>query len=109
MPTLLSVYVCFIHPKTFNFLQSILYLNFEEILTWSASARTPYGPLSIKCNQVLSNEHILWCPYLNVINDYKYSHILNGDLNEKLEALKEIKENIRKRKEDSTPCDPVIC
>ena len=62
-----------------------------------------------KCNQVLNNEHITWCSYLNEINDYKYSHILNGDLNEKLEALKQIKENTRKRKEDSTPCDPVIC
>ena len=62
-----------------------------------------------KCNQVLNNEHITWCPYLKKSNAYKYSHILNGDLNEKLEALKQIKENTRKRKEDSTPCDPVIC
>ena len=54
-----------------------------------------------KCNQVLNNEHITWCPYLNESNDYKYSHILNGDLNEKLEALKQIKENTRKRKEES--------
>ena len=62
-----------------------------------------------KGNQVLNNEHIIWYPYLNDLNDYKYSHILNGDLNEKQEALKQIKENIRKRKEDLPPCDPVIC
>ena len=62
-----------------------------------------------QCNNILDNEHITWCPYLNEANDYKYSHILNGDLNDKLEAYKQIKENTRKRKEEITPCDPVLC
>ena len=61
------------------------------------------------CKNILNNEHITWCPYLNEATDYKYSHILNGDLNEKLEAYKQIKENTRRRKEDSAPCDPVLC
>ena len=64
-----------------------------------------------KCNQILNNEHITWCPYLNEGKDYRYFHILNGDLNEKCEAFKQIKDNTRKRKEDSTPCDvdPLNC
>ena len=35
-------------------------------------------------------------------------NILNGDMNEKLEALKQLTKNTNKRKEDSTPCGPVI-
>ena len=54
------------------------------------------------CMEVLYNEHITWCKYFNEANDYKYSHILNGDLNEKLETLKQIQSNNRKREEDSS-------
>ena len=54
------------------------------------------------CMQVLDNEHITWCKYLNEANDYRYSNILNGDLNEKLETLKQIQSNNRKREEDSS-------
>ena len=52
--------------------------------------------------QVLDNEHITWCKYLNAANNYRYSDILNGDLNEEFESLKQIRSNNRKREEDSS-------
>ena len=54
-----------------------------------------------ECRTILDNEHITWCKYLNEENDYKYSHILNGDLNEKVETLRQIQYNNRKGEEDS--------
>ena len=36
---------------------------------------------------------------MNKENDYKYSHILNRDIKEKKEALKQIQMNNRKRNE----------
>ena len=62
-----------------------------------------------QCKKVLNNEHITWCEYLNNPNDFKYYHILNGDLNEKLETYKQIKSNNRRREEEKLPCDPVTC
>ena len=54
-----------------------------------------------ECKTILDNEHITLCQYLNEENYYKYSHILNGDLNEKVETLRQIQSNNRKREEDS--------
>ena len=50
-----------------------------------------------QCQKVLNDEHITWCEYLNNPNDFKYYHILNGDLNEKLETYNQIKSNNRRR------------
>ena len=61
-----------------------------------------------KCNTELDNEHIVWCKKMNKESDYKYSHILNGDITEKKEALKQIQMNNRKREEENEPCDPVV-
>ena len=64
-----------------------------------ARLRHKFGPeLAVPATRPLNNEHIRWCPYWNESNGYKYSNILNGDLNEKLEALKQIKENTKKKK-----------
>ena len=43
-----------------------------------------------QCNTELDNEHITWCKFMNKENDYKYAHILNGDISEKKEALKKL-------------------
>ena len=54
-----------------------------------------------ECGTILNNEHITWCKYLNEENDYKYSNIVNGDLNEKVETLRQIQSNYRKREGDN--------
>ena len=41
-----------------------------------------------KCNAEIENEHITWCEYMNKDAAYKYSHILNGDINEKKKSIK---------------------
>ena len=56
-----------------------------------------------QCNKELDNEHIKWCKFMNKENDYKYAHILNGDISEKKEALKQIKQNNRRREEEMNP------
>ena len=56
-----------------------------------------------KCNAELDNEHITWCEYRNKDNEIKYSHILNGDINEKKEALKQIKQKNLIREEEMNP------
>ena len=56
-----------------------------------------------KCNAELDNEHITWCEYRNKDNEIKYSHILNGDISEKKEALKQIKLTNRIRDEEMNP------
>ena len=61
-----------------------------------------------KCNAETENEHITWYEYMNIDTEYKYSHILNGDINEKKEAIKQIKLNNRIRDEENEPCDPVV-
>ena len=45
------------------------------------------------CNQIIDNEHLTWCEKLNSENEFKYSHILNGNLEEKIKTLKQIKSN----------------
>ena len=40
-----------------------------------------------KCNAEIENEHITWCEYIKD-TAYKYSHILNGDINEKQKNIK---------------------
>ena len=49
----------------------------------------------------LDNEHLTWCFKMNKTNDYKYIHLLNGTLREKIETFKQINQNKMKRNEDS--------
>ena len=45
----------------------------------------------------MNNEHLVWCDKLNKNSELKYSELLNGDLTEKIEILKQVKENESKR------------
>ena len=56
-----------------------------------------------QCNEELDNEHIIWCKFMNKDDEYKYSHILNGDINEKKEASKQIKQKNLIREEEMNP------
>ena len=59
-----------------------------------------------KCGKIIDNEHLTWCESLNSVTDYKFSHLLNGNLKEKLNTLKQIKQNEERRRNKETP--PVI-
>ena len=60
----------------------------------------------IACQKELDNEHITWCSKINKESDYKYEHLLNGTLQEKIETLKQIKMNEKIRNIERIPCDP---
>ena len=58
------------------------------------------------CHKEIDNEHITWCSKKNAEKDYKYEHLLNGTLQEKIETLKQIKINEKIRNRERIPCDP---
>ena len=43
-----------------------------------------------KSSVELNNEHIVWCQYLNKDSEIKYEELLNGNLMDKIEVLKQI-------------------
>ena len=49
------------------------------------------------CQQLIDNEHLIWCSKMNSENDFRYSHILNGNLEEKIKTLEQIKHNEKRR------------
>ena len=54
--------------------------------------------------------HLTWCKKINKENDFRYIHLLNGTLEEKLETLKQMKSNDSMKNEDRKPYDLVaIC
>ena len=55
-----------------------------------------------KCGKELDNEHLTWCQYLNKENDFKYSDILNGDLQQKVYTFKQIQRNQELRRAERT-------
>ena len=57
------------------------------------------------------NTHLTWCTKkIKKENDFRYIHLLNGTLEEKLETLKQIKSNDSMKNEDRKPCSLVtIC
>ena len=68
----------------------------------------PYCISSYK--RELDNNHLTWCEKINKENNFRYIHLLNGTLEEKLETLKQIKSNESMINEDRKPCDPVtVC
>ena len=50
-----------------------------------------------KCMVEMNNDHLVWCDQLNQNSELKFSEILNGDITEKIEGLKQVKENEEKR------------
>ena len=52
------------------------------------------------CQQIIDNEHLTWCEKLNSEDDMKYSHLLNGNLMEKVQTLKQIKSNEKRRQDE---------
>ena len=54
-----------------------------------------------KCKVELNNEHIVWCKYLNKDSDIKYKELLNGNLMDKIEVLRQAKENEKQRSEEN--------
>ena len=61
------------------------------------------------CQKELDIGHLTWCHKIYTEIDYRYVHLLNGTLNEKIETFKQINRNQDKRKQNETPCDPVNC
>ena len=53
--------------------------------------------LNRSCQQLIDNEHLIWCSKMNSENDFRYSHILNGNLEEKIKTLEQIKHNEKRR------------
>ena len=51
------------------------------------------------CGSILNNEHIFECSVLNEGERINYDHILNGNVDEKLHALKTWRRNMKKRTE----------
>ena len=45
------------------------------------------------CNKELDNEHIVYCKELNENSSLRYEDILNGSLQDKIEALNQVKQN----------------
>ena len=52
------------------------------------------------CQQIIDNEHLTWCEKLNSEDDMNYSHLLNGNLMEKVQTLKQIKSNEKRRQDE---------
>ena len=46
------------------------------------------------CEQTIDNDHLTWCEKFNLENDFMYSHLLNGNLMEKINTLKQITSNV---------------
>ena len=53
-----------------------------------------------QCQQELDNTHLTWCSYMNKENDFRFTHLLNGTLEEKIGTLNQIKMNELTRKEE---------
>ena len=59
------------------------------------------------CQKELDNQHITWCDKMNEEKDFRFEHLLNGTLQEKVQTLKQIKLNEKNRNIERIPCDPV--
>ena len=46
-----------------------------------------------KCQKDLDNSHLTWCDSINKENNFRFIHLLNGTLKEKIGTLKQIKLN----------------
>ena len=55
------------------------------------------------CQERIDNEHLTWCEKLNAENDFRFSHLLNGNLMEKINTLKQIRSNEKRRLEEKIP------
>ena len=49
------------------------------------------------CQQLIDSEHLKWCQQMNSENNFRYSHILNGNLEEKIKTLEQITYNEKRR------------
>ena len=58
------------------------------------------------CKKEIDNEHITWCSKINEENSYRFEHLLNGTLQEKIQTLKKKRSNEKIRNIDRIPCDP---
>ena len=59
------------------------------------------------CQKELDNQHITWCDKMNEDKDFRFEHLLNGTLQERVLTLKQIKLNDKIRNIERIPCDPV--
>ena len=62
-----------------------------------------------RCQQELDNTHLTWCSYMNTTkNDFRFIHLLNGTLEEKIGTLNQNKMNefIRKEEESALSFSP---
>ena len=46
-----------------------------------------------QCQQELDNIHLTWCNCMTKENDLRFTHLLNGTLEEKFRTLNQIKKN----------------
>ena len=58
------------------------------------------------CLKELDNQHLTWCDKMNKEQDFKFEHLLNGTLLEKIKTMKQIELNDKIRNAERIPCDP---
>ena len=54
----------------------------------------------------LDNQHLTWSDKMNKEQDFKFEHLLNGTLLEKIKTMKQIELNDKIRNAERIPCDP---
>ena len=55
------------------------------------------------CMKEINNEHLIYCTKLNENSEIYFEHVLNGSLQEKIEVLKQVQMNEKKRIEEKEP------
>ena len=55
------------------------------------------------CMKEINNEHLVHCSELNGISEIKYEHVLNGSMQQKIEVLKQVQLNEKKRMKEKEP------
>ena len=53
-----------------------------------------------QCQQELNNSHLTWCSYMNKENYFRFIHLFNGTLEEKIGTFNQTKMNELIRKEE---------
>ena len=51
----------------------------------------------------IDNEHLVYCRELNGKSEVNYEYVLNGSMQQKIEALKQVKLNEKKRIKENEP------
>ena len=55
------------------------------------------------CMKEIDNEHLVYCRELNGESEVNYEYVLNGSMQQKIEVLKQVKLNEKKRIKENEP------